>query len=108
MIEVRLFKTKAGALYGFTANSHGSDLVCAAVSILVQNAVNSIERFTEDGFKCEYDEAGGYLRFTHEAIRSGKAVNDASLLLNSLELGLNGIRDEYENEIKIYTEVDHD
>jgi len=108
VITVRLFTTEAGVIYGFSANSHGSGIVCAAVSILVQNAVNSIERFTDGRFSCDYAETGGRLRFEHEDLKNGEPSRDAALLLNSMALGLSGIRDEYKGELKIITEVSHD
>jgi len=108
MITVRLLKTKAGDIYGFSADSHGKGIVCAAVSILLQNTVNSVERLTDDHFICEYAESGGHLMFEHTNLKNGEAARDASLLLNSAALGLYGIQDEYGHEIKIITEVSHD
>ena len=108
MITVRLYKTKTGDIYGFSIDSHGKDIVCAAVSILAQNTVNSIEKFTGDRFECDYEGSGGHLKFEHTVIKSGGCSRDASLLLNSMALGLYGIQDEYKKEIKIFTEVNHD
>ena len=34
----------------------GQDIVCAAVSVLVINTMNSIERFTDDETSCVSDE----------------------------------------------------
>ena len=34
----------------------GEDIVCAAVSVLVINTFNAIERFTDDAFNSDYDE----------------------------------------------------
>ena len=108
MIAIKIYKTAAGEIYGFSADSHGSGIVCAAVSILIQNTVNSIERFTEDKFECDYIESGGHLEFNHPLIRSGGESRDASLLLNSMALGLHGVRDRYKKEIVIITEADND
>ena len=52
---------------GFDVSGHagyseaGSDIVCAAVSALVINAVNSIEKFTEDETSCVSDEDTGMM-----------------------------------------------
>ena len=105
MIDVRIFKRKTGEVYGFTIKNHGNEIVCAAVSILAQNTVNSVEKFTDGAFKCEHDESGGYIFFEHEALKNGGELRDAALLLKSMVLGLEGIRDVYKNEIKITTEV---
>ena len=108
MISVRVFKTKSNIIYGFSVTNHGSDIVCAAVSILVQNTVNSIETFTDEHFECEYDESGGYIKFEVPALKNGVLLRDVTLLLNSLELGLTGIREEYRDEITIiYKEAKH-
>ncbi len=55
--------------------ARGSDIVCAAVSVLAQNTVNSIEHFTQDSFTADVDEeiktASGfpYPRFTGDRRR---------------------------------------
>ena len=104
MIDVRLFKTEAGGIYGFEIKNHGKKTVCAAVSALALNAVNGIEAFTEDEFTCDADKSGGYLKFEHPLIKSGGTSKDASLLLNSMALGLYAIRAEYGGEINIAEE----
>jgi len=105
MIGVVLKKTNTGVIYGFSANNHGDGIVCAAVSALVLNAVNSIERFTDDKFICDYDKSGGRFEFEHTLLKNGGASHDASLLLESMALGLRGVMEEYGKEIKIVEEV---
>ena len=77
-------------------------MVCGAVSALVINAVNSIEKLTDEKIECVFQENGGYI----EASASGMKDNGkASLLLQSLELGLLAIEQEFPKEIKItYTD----
>ena len=101
MISVRLYKTNTGATYGFEIKNHGKSVVCAAVSALAQNAVNSIEEFTGDKVVCDYDNSGGYLKFEHPALKAGDEARDASLLINSMVFGLSGIRDKYPGQIEI-------
>ena len=105
MIRARIFKNRAGGMYGFSIESHGSGIVCAAVSVLAQNTVNSIERFAGGRFACDYDESGGYLRFEHGPLKNGEASHDAELLLKAMALGLYGIEEEYGDEIKITEEA---
>ena len=71
----------------------GEDIICAAISALVINAVNSIEEFTEDAFKVDVDRENGGIVFRLEA----KPSKEAALLLNSLILGLQRMEDEEEN-----------
>lgn len=82
---------------GFTCMGHsgfaeaGEDIVCAAISVLVINAVNSIERFTQDEISVVTNEEEGLIdvRF-HRA--SGR---DATLLLDSMVLGLTEVKEQY-------------
>ena len=51
MIDVTLFQNDSGDYVGFRMTGHaeyaeyGSDIVCAAVSVLVINTINSVEIF---------------------------------------------------------------
>ncbi len=79
-------------------HQEGQELVCAAVSALIFNMTNSVERFTEDSFEVDQEEKSGafHFRFTSD-ISSG-----SQLLMNSLVLGLQDIEEEYgEPYIKI-------
>ncbi|MCD8348176.1 MAG: ribosomal-processing cysteine protease Prp [Lachnospiraceae bacterium] len=85
---------------GFSLEGHaeyaeeGSDLVCAAVSVLALNTANSIEAFTEDFFRQELSEDGGYLKMEFPEGVSEKA----SLLMDSLILGIQSIQADYGQE----------
>jgi len=72
----------------------GQDIVCAAVSVLVINTFNSIEKFTEDGFKAQAAEDGGFLAMEFPEKPSDKA----QLLIDSLLLGLDQIQKQYGDE----------
>lgn len=73
---------------------YGFDIVCSAVSVLVINTVNSIEQFTEDDLVVEHD--GKTDRF--EFYITSEISHETELLMNSLILGLQGIKEEYGNE----------
>ncbi len=93
-------KSETGVYNGFLAKGHagfdayGKDIVCAAVSAMIINTINSIEAFTEDAFKTEADKESGQIEF--------ELVSDVSreseLLLKSLALGLQGIEEQYGNQ----------
>ncbi len=97
MIKVTIYQNSEQKISGFDLQGHagyaeaGSDIVCAAVSALAQNAVNSMEAFTEDGFTAEADAENGKLYVRLEPGYSEKTA----LLLDSLILGLQGIEEEY-------------
>ena len=106
MIRVTIYQNSEQKISGFAMQGHagyaqsGSDIVCAAVSVLAQNTVNSIEQFTEDTFSVDVNEDLGELYFKIDAGYS----NETELLLNSLILGLQGIEEEYMEYIDVIFE----
>ncbi len=68
--------------------------MCAAVSALALNAVNSIEAFADEDYELETADDGGYLK----AVFPNGANAKTSLLMDSLVLGIRSIRQEYGNE----------
>ena len=106
MIKVTIYQDSEQRISGFTMQDHagyaesGSDIVCAAASALAQNTVNSIERFTEDTFSVDINEAAGELQVKLEPGYS----KETALLLDSLILGLQGIEEEYMEYIDVIFE----
>ena len=98
MIKVTIYQNHNGVFCGFRMEGHagfaayGSDIICAAVSVLVINTMNSIEKFTDDKFKGAVHEEKDVVSFN---IISEPVSESAELLLNSLVLGLNAIQSEY-------------
>jgi uncharacterized protein YsxB (DUF464 family) len=84
---------------GFKTENHGGDVVCAAVSVLCQNTVNSLEGLTGCRLEYRYEADGGYL----ECVLPGILAEDeqpeewlkSELLLQSLVLGLKGVQKAY-------------
>ena len=97
MTVITIFRNKNQEILGFECVGHagfakfGQDIVCAGISILVQNTINSIQVYTEEGFSCEADEKSGDIRFHFSDIPE----HDAALLINSMILGLQGIQSSY-------------
>jgi uncharacterized protein YsxB (DUF464 family) len=94
MINAEIFHNEAGSIIGFTVNSHGEETVCAAVSMLVINTINSIERLTDDDFSCEFNEDAsdeGFIKFMLSD--TGCQSEGARILLNSLAIGLESARE---------------
>lgn len=111
MIKVKIYRNKDYRICGFQMNGHagfaeeGSDIVCSAVSILVINTINAIEKFTDEEFKVDADEKhGGHITCSFPLIKAGKHNHDAELLLETMLHGLNNIEDEYGCYIKINDE----
>ncbi|MBS6395616.1 MAG: ribosomal-processing cysteine protease Prp [Clostridiales bacterium] len=98
MIQVQSIKEN-GHYKKFIIDGHagyadaGEDIVCAAVSALVINTINSIEEFTEDAFTCDCQD--GMIQnweFTSE-VSAG-----TELLMDALLLGLTNIQKSYGDE----------
>ncbi|MCD7709485.1 MAG: ribosomal-processing cysteine protease Prp [Clostridiales bacterium] len=81
---------------GFRCNGHagfaeaGKDVVCAGVSAIAINAVNSISALTGDKYKLDSRD-DGYIDFRI----NGEMSHDAELLLESMVLGVQGIQGDY-------------
>jgi len=105
MIKISIYQNEEDVITGFQLNGHagyadhGHDIVCAAVSALVINTINSVEQFTNDIFSLEQDEESGMIEF-HV---TSEISDESKLLLNSLFLGLSGIQEDYGQEFIKFT-----
>ncbi len=109
MIKAEIFRNKDFVIYGFRVTGHagyeedGEDIVCSAVSILVINTINCIEKFTKEKFSCDSDEENvGYIAFYLTDIEHGAKNHDVELLLESMLYGLNNIEKGYGKYIKVF------
>lgn len=73
----------------------GQDIVCASVSVLVQNIIQSIETLTQD--KISYDMKPGAVHIHFKANLS----DIAQVLKDSFILGVQSIADEYPSHVHI-------
>jgi len=96
MILVSRIKNEHGENVGFRVSGHagfarrGRDIICAGVSALVINTMNSIEEFTEDDFSCKEEEKSGLIEF----IIVSEVSKESVLLMDSLFLGLKRIEED--------------
>ncbi len=108
MIHATIYVNEHHAYTGFDFIGHagysetGTDIVCAAASMLIINTLNAIERYTGDETSCISDEEGGMIQFRFRQEPS----HDAQLLVKSMLLGLESLEDnnEYEPYIDIIFE----
>ena len=97
------FYTDDAYVTGFEISGHsgyaksGKDIVCAAVSALSINCVNSLEELLGIVPKVKEDQKRGYL----EVIVEDYKRDDVQLLLRSLVIGLDRISEEYGNFVKL-------
>ena len=95
MTSVRIVKSKLTGYKSFEVSGHsgyaeaGSDIVCAAISILTINTMNAIEQFTDVDFTQEVDEEACSIRFMVE-----EPTNETTLLLETMVLGLQTLEDD--------------
>ncbi len=106
MIKATVYRTKEQLIYGFQLSGHagyaeeGADIVCSAVTILVFNTINAIERLTKAGFSCEADEKkGGFIKVMLPDEKKGASNHDAQLLLQAMVFGLKDMETEYSSYI---------
>ena len=98
MTQITFQKTTAGEYKGFTCDGHagyadyGEDIVCASISVLVINTVNSLEQIVEEKIQVESDEDTGIIRcrFVNQPLKETSKV-----LIDSLVLGLTQIEKQY-------------
>ncbi len=103
MTNVKLFKTNniftkiiVDGHSGYAAE--GEDIVCAGISALVLNFVNSVDDLTDDKFELKTDD--GYVEF----VFANNPSHDSSLLFDSLVLGLENIKKDYNEFLSIVLE----
>ena len=98
MTQITFHKTRAGEYRGFTCKGHagyaayGEDIVCAAISVLVINTINSLEEITAEAMDVTTDEKSGTIRcfFVNSPLKETSEV-----LMDSLVLGLTRIEEQY-------------
>lgn len=96
MTEITFYQAETGELLGFRSEGHagyadsGEDIVCAAISALIINTINSINELTDDHIDVDMDEEEGYI----DASFFDTPGKEAQLLLRSLALGLTNIEDD--------------
>lgn len=98
MIKVSIYKNSKNECVGFKAYDHagaadiGQDVICAAVSMLIINTMNSIEQFTDAKTSQVSDDTEGVIEYK----LLSRPSKETELLLNSLILGLQSLEDDAE------------
>ena len=73
----------------------GQDIVCAAVTALLQTLIKSFESFTKDKITYEISDGRADIHF-------GNLTEAGRLLVDSFFIGMCMIADEFSDYIKIY------
>ena len=101
MTTVTIYKSENGAYAGLYVNGHagyaeaGSDIVCAAISTLTINTINSVDQFTKDRVLVTQDEQQVVIDASFEG-ENGVLSPEAVLLLQSYELGVTELARQYD------------
>ena len=105
MINIKVYKE--GEFYtGISIKGHagyaesGEDIVCAAISVLAINTLNSIETLTKDTFEENISERQGFIEFK----LIGAISPSAEILMLSLVLGLQSVAAENKKYITLTLE----
>ncbi|MDR0220976.1 MAG: ribosomal-processing cysteine protease Prp [Lachnospiraceae bacterium] len=97
MTKITIKKTASGDYAGFACEGHagyrdkGQDVVCAALSVLAINTVNSLEVLVKEPMKVAKDEEKGLISVAFPQKPSAEGV----LLLDSFVLGVSEIFKTY-------------
>jgi uncharacterized protein len=105
MTRVKFYQDQDGQCTGFEVSGHsgygdeGTDIICASISALTVNAINSLEELVEDPVRVEADEEEAYLKLSI----AGDHSAEADILLRSLQMGMSNM---YSNEtVKQYMDL---
>ena len=103
MFQFTVYQNDQKEYRGFRSEGHsgfakaGEDIVCASVSALVINTVNSIEQFTKERITLDVKEEPPIIDLTFSDI-PGK---EAKLLMDSLVLGIREIAKQHKKYVKL-------
>ena len=103
MTTITIYNDKSGKHKGFEVHGHagfarrGHDIVCAAISVLTTNTINSIEKYTDLKIKYDSDERRTRIRF----VIKDRPNDESELLMNSMILGLSELEKDYKKYVTL-------
>ncbi len=108
MIKIVIYKTREGEIKGFKISghsgysTHGTDIVCSAVSALGQAALMGLLKVAE--VEADYDVEDGYLACSITDTGSDRKRIMCKAILETMYEGLKGIRESYKRNIDMVEE----
>lgn len=105
MILISVYRGPNKAVEQFVIEGHahaadpGKDIVCAAVSALGQTTVLSLYQIAD--INIEYEIKKGYLECKLPKNLTEKELYSATLLINTMLLGLKNIQESYPQHIEV-------
>ena len=97
MTAITIYQSKSGDYRRLFCKGHagyakaGKDIVCASISVLVINTINSLEELAKETMEVTTDERKGIIDLSFP----GELSHKGRLLMDSLILGLKNIEGSY-------------
>lgn len=115
MIRITIYKDKNNYIKRYSVSGHanydehGRDIVCAAVSVLTQTtllSINRVAKIEEDQIFYSINQKSGYLDVEILDDISVEEFKNAQIILMSLVVGLESVIDSYPDYVTLeYREV---
>ncbi|MFH1096267.1 MAG: ribosomal-processing cysteine protease Prp [Candidatus Desantisbacteria bacterium] len=102
MITITIVRDDSQKIIEFCVTGHadytnkGDDIVCAAVSAVVQTAVEGLKKYLPEGIHVKKEKG-----ILHLSIIKGENVQESSIILETMLLGLKRIEENYQEYIRI-------
>ena len=110
MTEIKIFRNQDGHVVEYEVSGHtdfddyGSDILCAAVSVLSQTTILALEKvcnISQNDMKICLDEQTGYLKVTLSENLIKDQRDSADIVLSTMILGMEDIALQYPKHIKL-------
>ncbi|HHW70773.1 MAG TPA: ribosomal-processing cysteine protease Prp [Clostridiales bacterium] len=105
MINIFIIRNDSGKIKGFEVSGHagyaqkGEDIVCAAVSAIIQTAVMGI--YDVISVEAIYTQRDGYAKFALPNRLSPNQERNAHIILETMFVGLKSIENQYGSFVSI-------
>ncbi|MDR3292747.1 MAG: ribosomal-processing cysteine protease Prp [Clostridiales bacterium] len=107
MTTVKFFRRDAVSFRGIECDGHtgygveGEDIVCAALSSMVQTAVLGVLQVAGVNAEFEKNDAAAYLKMTIPKNITERQRHDSDVILNTLYLGVSDLYSGYSDFIEL-------
>ena len=101
------FRMEGDRITGFDSQGHsgyaeaGADIVCAAISALTQSTLNGLKNVLKAPVMFDQDDDGAFIEASLTPEASEAEIQQAQLLLVTLEQGLQAIQRGYPRNLRI-------
>ncbi len=112
MTTIRIFKNDINEIWSVECSGHtgyaeeGEDILCAAVSSVVQTALLGLLQVAEVNVDYKVNEAEGYLKMTLPKKMTDKQKNNAQVILKTLYLGVSDLYEGFSDYINMEVKND--